>query len=92
MKNNNKKFEISNEAFLRALIDSVTTTAEQGIFELQSIIDDELKRPILKRDYKTILECKIEIRKCKSKKKSRLDASAAHISEIILNSYFKGSM
>lgn len=61
--------KISDEAFLRCFLDVISTTPEQIILEFQNIIDDEMKRPITKRDYKTIIECMIEKIKCKRKLK-----------------------
>lgn len=88
----NKKIEISNEDFLLAALNCVSTTFEDFIFQYQSIIESEKKRPIWKRDYKVILKCKIEIRKIKMKikKMSPEDyASEARLRNVILDLYNK---
>lgn len=90
MKNNN--IEISNEDFLLAALNCVSTSIEDVIFQYQSIIEDEKKKSVLKRDYKIILECRIEIRKArlKLKKKSPEDyASEARLCNIITDLYCK---
>lgn len=90
MKNNTHKSEISNEDFLLCLLDIVSLTPEQEIAELQSIIDDEMKKPIVKRDYKIIIECMFEKNKIKRKLKDSSrqdDALTARILEAIVSLY-----
>ncbi len=67
MKKDKKALGISDEDFWLCLLDVVDITPEQQMAELQSIIDNEMKKPITQRDYKTILVCVYEKFKCKHK-------------------------
>ncbi len=57
MKKDKKMLEISDQNFLLCLLDIIDVTPEQQLAEWQSIIDNEMKKPITQRDYKTILVC-----------------------------------
>ena len=83
MKKNKKTLEISDEDFLLCLLKIASVTPEQQMAEWQSIIDNEIKKPITQRDYKTIAVCFYEKIKCKHKNKNKDSDNKILISRIV---------